>query len=97
MIANSGARNPVESQFILLVEDHPEGIPRDDDRWEATMGGIAGIIVTQFASLRRGPNYLQAREKLGHIGQAGSAPGRMRESTIERAVRLFAFNPCCLL
>lgn len=53
--------NSVESHSVYPVEDHPEGIPRaerDGDRWEATMGGIAGIIVTQFASLRRGPNYL---------------------------------------
>lgn len=51
-----------------MVEDHPKGIrrvERDDDRWEAAMGGIAGIIVTQFASpTPRGPCAKFA--KLGH-------------------------------
>lgn len=77
---NSRARNPVEFQFILLVENHPEGIPRaerDDDRWEATMGGIAGIIVTQFASLRAA----QTISKLGRnwvTSARQEVPGRMR-------------------
>lgn len=67
--------NPVGASVHPTVEDHPKGIrrvERDDDRWEAAMGGIAGIIVTQFASpRRRRPRSPYIRE----VREIGSPPG----------------------
>lgn len=93
-IVNSGETvNPVESRFILPVEDHPEGIPRAerDDRWEAAMGGIAGIIVTQFASLRAARTTPKLeRNWVTSAGQEARIDNRTR------CTLYLLLIPCCL-
>jgi hypothetical protein len=74
-----------------MVEDHPKGIrrvERDDDRWEAAMGGIAGIIVTQFASPTPRSPYAKFA-KLGHHISGHKAHRWMCKLKIQCTVHLF--------
>jgi len=77
-----------------MVEDHPVDIPkRDDDSWEAAMGGIAGIIVTQFASpTPRSPCSKFA--KLGHRWRTGGQKTHrwMRKLKIKCTAHLFTIR-----